>query len=223
VTLRPSLAPEWQEYVTVLREDAHQLLAWGYADVRVKLSAAQDEYEITGLLADGIDARINSLSTPFHFTLYAIHNERPITRGGRLGKKRPRIDIQIERCGIRPKRFFTFEAKRLRNDAVCDVARSMRDYLGTDGIGRYLTGYYASDDDEAAMIGCVQALNCNFWLEEIRNAFGKDAANGGVLYGVLKAPAVAGVIAEFPEEQVSNHKRSSGLPIQIFHLLLDCQ
>src|SRR5207245_10526881 len=117
-----SLAAEGDEYLVELRQDAHQLLAWGYADTRPRLAKAKDEYEITGLLADGMDARINSPHTPDRFMLYAIHNEKPISPAGELGKKRPRLDIQIERCGVRPKPHFTFEAKRLRDDVSSSVS-----------------------------------------------------------------------------------------------------
>lgn len=86
---QPALAKEWDDYLTVLREDAHLLLAWGYADTRSDLPRANDEYDITGLLAAAMDRRINDPTTPERFTLYSIHNERPISPNAELGKKRP--------------------------------------------------------------------------------------------------------------------------------------
>ena len=41
------LGPNWDEYLAVLREDAHLLLAWGYNDTRRELPNARDEYDIT--------------------------------------------------------------------------------------------------------------------------------------------------------------------------------
>src|SRR5713226_8888345 len=120
-----SPAKDWYEYLVELRKDAHQLLAWGYADVRSRLAIARDEYEMTSLLADGMDARINAPQTPDRFMFYAVHNEKPTSPFGELGKLRPKLDIQIERCGVRPKPYFTFEAKRLRDDASSSVSATM--------------------------------------------------------------------------------------------------
>ena len=83
-----ALAKEWDDYLAVLREDAHLLLAWGYSDMRSDLPGAMDEYEITGLLAAAMDRRINDPITPERFTLYSIHNERPISPNAELALQR---------------------------------------------------------------------------------------------------------------------------------------
>lgn len=217
------LAPEWDDYLVVLREDAHQLLAWGYADVRRQLARANDEYEMTGLLRDGMDARINSPLTPDKFMLYAIHNEKPTSPSGELGKKRPKLDIQIERCGVRPKRYFTFEAKRLRDDAASRVSDTMREYLGGDGIGRFVSGRYAPESLEAAMLGCIQAHDAEFWFNRVSFAFESDSLNGGAMYASIEPLRHANIIQDFPDERISVHSRVGGVSIQIFHLFIDCQ
>lgn len=217
------LAAEWDDYLVVLREDAHQLLAWGYADVRRRLAKANDEYEMTGLLADGMDARINSPLTPDKFMLYAVHNEKPTSPTGELGKKRPRLDIQIERCGVRPKRFFTFEAKRLRDDAASSASDTMREYLGGDGIGRFVSGHYVPESREAAMLGCIQAHDAEFWFNRVSFAFETDALNGGAMYALIEPLRLAHIIKDLPDERVSVHARSQGVQIEIFHLFIDCQ
>jgi hypothetical protein len=94
-----ALAKEWDDYLAVLREDAHLLLAWGYADTRSDFPRASDEYDITGLLAAAMDRRIDDPTTAERFTLYSVHSERPVSPSGELGKRRPKLDIQIERCG----------------------------------------------------------------------------------------------------------------------------
>jgi hypothetical protein len=217
------LTPEWDVYLEKLREDAHQLLAWGYADTRPKLAEAKDEYEITGLLANGMDARINSPRTPDPFTFYSIHNERPTSPSGQLGKERPKLDIQIERCGVRPKPCFTFEAKRLRDDANSSVGDTMRHYLGENGIQRFLRGHYAPESLEAAMLGCIQAHDAEFWFTQVGNAFDSDTSKGGRQYAVVGCLQHANVIADFPDERVSVHARASGTSMRIFHLYIDCR
>lgn len=218
-----SLAAEWDDYLVVLREDAHQLLAWGYADVRPRLAKAKDEYEMTGLLADGMDARINAPQTADRFTLYAVHSEKPTSPSGELGLKRPRLDIQIERCGLRPKRYFTFEAKRLRDDLSSSVSVTMRHYLGVHGIRRFVSGRYAPESLEAAMLGCIQAHDAEFWFDQVGNAFDSDATNGGPMFASVGPLRHANVIRDFPDERVSVHTRAPGVSIQIFHLFIDCR
>lgn len=218
-----TLAKEWDHYLVELREDAHQLLAWGYADTRLRLAKAKDEYEITGLLAEGMDSRINSPETPDRFMLYAVHNEKPTSPKGELGNKRPKLDIQIERCGVRPKPHFTFEAKRLRDDTNCNVNDTMKEYLGVEGIIRFVSARYAFESVEAAMLGCIQAHDAKFWFNQVRSAFEADEKNGGTLYAAIGKLQHATVIRDFPEEHVSLHARSSGVSIQVFHLFIDCR
>lgn len=218
-----SLAAEWDDYLVVLREDAHQLLAWSYADTRSRLAMAKDEYEITGLLADGMDARINAPQTPERFTLYSIHNEKLISPSGELGKQRPRLDIQIQRNGIRPKPNFTFEAKRLRDDKSSSASDTMRQYLGDDGIRRFVGGRYASESLEAVMLGCIQAHDAEFWFDQVSSAFDSDTSNGSPMFELVGSLQVANVIGDFPDERVSVHARTSSVSIRLFHLFIDCR
>jgi len=218
-----ALATDWNEYLVVFREDAHQLLAWSYADTRLRLTEAKDEYEITGLLADGMDARINSPLTPERFTFYAIHNEKPTSPAGQLGKGRLKLDIQIELCGARPKSYFTFEAKRLRDDSSSSVSDTMRHYLGDEGILRFVRGYYAPDSLEAVMLGCIQAHDAEFWFTQVSNAFDSDEANEEPLFALIERLRRINVISDFPDERVSVHARVSGVEIRIFHLYIDCR
>lgn len=95
---------------------------------------------------------------------YSVHNEKPISPFGELGKKRPKLDIQIQRHGCRPTPHFTFEAKRLRDDRLQDVRKTMTAYLGDEGVKRFVTNRYASESVEAAMLGCVQARDASIGL-----------------------------------------------------------
>jgi len=218
-----SLAIEWDDYLVELREDAHQLLAWSYSDTRSRLARAKDEYEMTGLLAEGMDARINSPETAERFMLYSVHNEKPTSPKGELGKKRPKLDIQIERCGVRPKPYFTFEAKRLRDDRSCSVSETMKEYLGVHGIIRFVSARYAFESVEAAMLGCIQAHDAKFWVDQVGSAFDADTKDGGRLFAVIERLRQASVIVDLPDEFVSIHLRGSGVPMQVFHLFIDCR
>jgi hypothetical protein len=213
----------WDDYPDTFRKDAHQLLAWSYTDTRPGLAEARDEYEITGLLTDGMNARIDSPQTPERFTHYAIHNEKPTSPSGELGKRRPKLDIQIECGGMRPRPRFTFEAKRLRDDAKSSIGDTMRHYLGMDGIQRFVRGQYVPETPEAAMLGCIQAHDAEFWFIKVGNAFESDTSKGGNRYAMIGGLQHANIIADFPDERVSVHARAAGNAIRIFHLFIDCR
>jgi len=217
-----TLAGEWDDYLTVLREDAHLLLAWGYADARTKLPTARDEYDLTGFLADAMDSRINNPLTPDRFSLYSVHNERPITSKTESGKDRTKLDIQIERCGVRPKRSYTFEAKRLRDDTKASPSNSLAHYLGDDGVGRFVAGKYEGETVEAAMLGCIQARNPEFWLEIIGSAFADDAASRQSKFNIVEAFRRCSIIPELPDEASTIHRRARGSTIRLLHILLVC-
>ena len=71
---------------------------------------------------------------------------------GKLGKSRPRVDIEFERVvrGKRPR--LRFEAKRLNSATGHTVAK----YLGEEGLGCFLSGKYPMMHAEAGMLGYVQ-------------------------------------------------------------------
>ena len=217
-----TLTGEWDDYLTVIREDAHLLLAWGYTDSRSKFPTARDEYDLTGFLADAMDARIDNPETPERFSLYSVHNERPISSKSECGKDRPKLDIQIERCGIRPKPSYTFEAKRLRDDTKASPSDSLSQYLGDDGVGRFVAGKYEGESVEAAMLGLIQAHPPEFWLERIGRAFEDDVASGRGRFKIVEGFQRCLVIAELPDEASTVHLRIGGSRIRLLHLFLCC-
>jgi len=217
------LSIEWDDYLVALREDAHQLLAWGYLDTHSELSVARDEYDITGLIAAAMDRRISDPQTPERFTVYSVHNERPISPHGELGKNRPRLDIEIERCAARPKRYFTVEAKRLRDDAVSSIADTLAYYLGDEGVGRFVAARYAVESVEAAMLGCIQAHDAQFWFGRISDTFTQDKASGRNLFCLIGGLSWESVIPDLPNEATSSHKRTGHNPIRLFHIFVDCR
>ena len=215
-----TLTQEWDDYVTVLREDAHRLLAWGYADARSMLRTARDEYDLTGLLADAMDRRINNPVTPYRFSLYSIHNERPVSPAAEMGKDRPKLDIQIERCGMRPKPIYTFEAKRMRDDKKASASECLLQYLGDNGVGRFVAGKYERERAEAAMLGCVQAHTPEHWIKLIERAFNDDSANGR--FNIVERFKPCSVIPEITNEGSTVHRRITGSTIRLLHILLSC-
>ena len=217
-----NLAPDWDEYLAALREDAHLLLAWGYSDTRRELSLARDEYDITDLLANAMDRRIDDPRTPERFTLYSVHNERPISPTGELGKDRLKLDIQIERCGVRPKPHYTFEAKRLRDDEKAGVSDSLSQYLGDKGVGRFVASRYEGESPEAAMLGCIQAHDADVWLGHLARAFVDDVKSGRHRFNIVEQLQPCRIVAELTHEASTTHRRISGSTIRILHILICC-
>ena len=49
----------WDTYDQSFREDAHQLLAWGYQDARQLITSDREETDITGFITEAIQARLS--------------------------------------------------------------------------------------------------------------------------------------------------------------------
>jgi len=216
------LTAEWDQYLATLREDAHLLLAWAYADARPNLPTARDEYDITGFLAEGMERRINNPLTPERFSLYSVHNERPISPQAEHGKDRPKLDIQIERCGVRPKRYYTFEAKRLRDDERATASNCLAKYMGDEGVGRFIAERYERDSIEAAMLGCIQSRSPEFWLGLLERAFAEDAVSEHGKLNVVEGFRRCSIVDELPDEGSTIHRRNSGSLIRLLHVLILC-
>jgi len=142
-----------------------------------------------------------------------VADDPPVNAPGRLGKRRRRVDVEFERSERGAAFHFHCEAKRLyRNDSVLE-------YLGKEGLGMFLAGKYANDEEIGGMLGYVQTEGVADWLARLTEAL----ASGGAKYAVTSDGAleVAGLIPEIPQIHRSRHERSAvGQPILIFHTLL---
>jgi hypothetical protein len=207
--------PNWiATYDKFLRRDAHQLLAWGYEDARININPTLEETEITGFIAEKIDKKFDDPDTPSRFDRYYLSEDKPITGEGRTGKYRRRLDLVVEWSGCKPRPKYVFEAKRL-----CKNRDPISGYTGNDGLQRFVTGKsYATQYPEAAMIGYIQSDNYEYWIRELTRKF--TESNNGL--SIIKELTQVEVIASLPNELVSQHDRSTGSPITVYHILLDC-
>jgi hypothetical protein len=145
--------------------------------------------------------------------LFSIHEDSPVSGGARKGRKRRRIDIRIDSLECFPRTRFRFEAKRLgRRNPVTQ-------YVGQEGLGRFLTGEYARDEDEAGMLGYVQGSAPAEWALQIAASFVDP------LDILLAPPGLKWQLAPFPggpdHTYCSRHSRASvGRPVNIYHSLL---
>ena len=130
----------------------------------------------------------------------------------RLGKRRCRIDIEILKSQEGPRPRFRFEAKRLHDTT------SRHDYLGDDGLGCFLDGRYAKEDDIAGMLGYVQADSIDSHAQSLEQAMAKDPTRYALRTdGHWKACQIVRDLTSFQ----TDHDRVGALPaITLLHTLL---
>jgi len=109
---------------------------------------------------------------------YAVHDDPPENDAIRMGKRRKKGDIIVERIqkGRHPR--MRFEAKRLKRQGF-----SVGKYIGKEGLGEFIAGNYAADDDTAGMLGYVQSDDCDYWAMGISETLEKKKQEVGLIEG----------------------------------------
>lgn len=156
---------------------------------------------------------LSDASAPDWADHFAVHDDPAVNDGIRLGKDRNRIDIRVDSATPRPGTSFSFEAKRLASGFPVSK------YLGREGLGCFLSGEYARDDDDAGMIGYVQENDTAVWTAAIQDAIEADSDSYEVTdVGALQTHRFPGGPLEC---FASVHTRKAvGRPIMIYHSLL---
>lgn len=216
--IQNQLSGLWNLYGEAFRVHAHQLLAWAYLDARPRFVPGLEEPDLTGLLAEAMWGRLNNASTPESFDHYSIGDQVPHSPSGQLGNDRLRLDITIVRNGIRPRLSFVFEAKRLRTGTL-----TIGKYVGTGGMGDFLSGRYAADAPEAAMVGLFENQTLDYWQAELRRSFDEDSRSSSPQLAVMSTLAEVAILDEMLGELESSHHRSEGPSLRLFHIFLDCR
>jgi hypothetical protein len=177
-----------------------------------------EEPEITGLLVKRArDLAEMEDADPWLEHLEIIDDPPQNDNPERLGKARPRIDIEFVRTGRGQRPRFHLEAKRLyRSDSIGE-------YFGPRGLAMFLNGTYASRWSSAGMLGYVQTEAHTRWLENLRTGFLGRKADLNVC-----ADQDDWKSAEWPEDGLTEVGESchDRVPptlgkIDIYHLLLE--
>lgn len=193
--------------------DSHRWLAQGYAMLDAASFSSAEEEAITGELVramNEIAERSNPPSWVYHL---AVSEEVRQNTGGRRGKRRKCLDIEIMRTSQGGRLRFCIEAKRLhRSDSVSA-------YLGPDGLGCFLSSDYAPMAPCAGMLGYVQRDKPIDWAQKIEASLHADSRRYGLRRdGRWQAKEVVSSLADTYE---SRHDRAApGVPITIVHVLL---
>lgn len=202
-----------EDYRQITLVRVHELLKLGYQRLDRDSCRAAHEDSISGELADSIEDVLDDGSADW-MDRFSVHNEAPVRAPKRKGKRRRRVDIRIDSALRRPRTRFAFEAKRLANGPGVD------EYLGENGLGRFLRGEYAKTEDTAGMLGYVQSGRPEDWAERIGRTLGESPADYSVLpEGNWRR---ASLVDGLKHTYCSSHSRQSvDRPISIYHSLLD--
>ena len=207
----PSRSANRRRFQRSFVRHVHSILARGYSRLDARAFVQREEEDITGEITRSMQAVVQDQGAPGWAKYYWPAEETRVHEHGRLGKRRLRIDIEIMRHGIETRPRFRFEAKRLHD------AASRREYLGNEGLGRFLDGRYAVDDEVAGMLGYVQDGSVDMQGQGlaalIKSRPKEYAVRKG--WGWAKFTIVPG-LSTFR----SGHQRANLPPITLFHTML---
>ncbi len=200
-----------QVYAEALRAHAVTLIWLGYQRLNASSFAVAEEDDITGELVREMKLVAQDPSSPDWVDHYEIHEQDPQNVKSKRGKRRPKMDIEIEchRRGLRPR--LGFEAKRLGR------GNSVSDYLGDEGLSAFLDGYYPTTHGEAGMLGYIQVQTPSEWSVKLAMSLNDNrekyrVANGGEwrsLNSVSASPS-----------SCTFHTDAIGNPLFVIHVLL---
>ncbi len=208
------------DYQAALLRRVHRLLQVAYESLTPSDYQKAEEDDITGDLCKHMKHLTEVAPTDRWMAHFSVHDQDPSndvssskTGKPRKGKRRPKIDVRLG-CKHRvPNRGYCIEAKRLyRSDSVSE-------YLDNEGIGAFILGEYAKDDEHGGMVGYVQTGKVQDWTLKIERRLTKLAHcqenEDGMAWGEIRF--VKGPQPCFQ----SVHLREGGRTITITHVFLD--
>jgi len=208
--------PDRDEYVVQFRRHCHYLIAIGYKRIRAEQHSRSEEDFITQRLKEEVKAAQRERRLPAWADRYFITDQAPVDAPGRVGKERPKIDIEVESSECRSRPVFHFEAKRLRRDD----SHSVSEYVGAAGLGCFIKELYARTGNEGGMLGYVQSEPPQHWAEAIKSKLQRDPKKKHQLTddGAWTATRVT---PSFEHTYSTRHYRPTLRNITIYHTLLD--
>ena len=198
-------------YREQLRVDAVRLIWLGYQRLNPASFRASEEDDITGELVRKMKLVAQDSASPDWVDRYEIHEQPPQNVAGKLGKRRPKMDIEIERHSRGPRPRLSFEAKRLGRK------HTVGNYLGDKGLGAFLIGYYPTMHGESGMLGYVQEGISADWSAKLEKKLARDPSKHRLAEnGEWRSSSSASSAPAF----YSNHTDSKGKPLLVIHVLL---
>ncbi len=201
------------EFRRAFIDQVHQLVRLGYDRLDPAEHAKATETAITGHLLQAMEQVCDD--PPIHVKswigFYHPAEETPVHAPGRTGSHRQRLDIRITSLQTLPRGRFCFEAKRLGPN------HPVSKYLGDEGLGCFLNGEYAPDDDTGGMLGYVQSKNVDHWAAQIAQSLDRSAKKC-----LVTEPWIPNQITDGPDAvfRTQHSRRTVKRDITVFHSLL---
>lgn len=176
---RPAQQPQRSEnradYQIAFLQRVHRLIQLAYESLAPGDYENAEEDDITGELCKHMKHLTEIAPSEKWMARFSIHdqdpsNDVPSPETGKIrkGKRRPKIDVRLVCKHRTPNRGYCVEAKRLyRSDSVSE-------YVDDEGIGAFISGDYAKDDDFGGMVGYVQTDSVATWLPKLEAKLAAD-------------------------------------------------
>lgn len=207
------VSPAWFARGERFKRKAHELLYVGYRNSLTTIISSKkyNEPSVTGFIREAIR---DYAFTNLEYDGFYVEENRPENSPGnvRTGSQRLLPDLIIH-FAESPRLELVCEAKRLNQ-------RSGRsEYTGVEGMGCFTNADYATDQSEVAMLGYVETKSVAEWKEILRQHIEKKSAE----LELNSLQKDVRIIPEFTDEWQSEHERKAvGVPVKIFHILLNC-
>lgn len=203
-------------YHDVFVRHVHQLIQLGYGRLIPADYVQTPEPAITGDLVEAIDGVLSDRAEAW-MIVYSVHDDPPVNDGRRKGKQRKRVDLRIDSASVCPRARFRFEAKRLGSGNPVNL------YLGPEGLGCFLCGDYARDEDHAGMLGYVQSGELTSWSDKIAGRLGDADTEYEVDPSLPFAPVSFSFGSSLQGYRSKHIRKTVGRTIVIDHVLLRFQ
>jgi hypothetical protein len=197
-------------------QHVHCLLQAGYEAMAPAEFMQAEEDDITGELCKQMKHLTEEQPTERWMAHFSVHDQDPVnnvnneTGQVRRGKRRPKLDIRLVSKAQVPNIRFCIEAKRLYRSG------SLKEYMGDEGLGAFIAGYYAEHDDAVGMLAYVQCASTTDWLTKVEDNLSQksdvEKGSGGEVW----------LLSRFPkgpaDTYLSSHRRDkSGRTLSVFH------
>jgi hypothetical protein len=200
-----------QVYAQQMRIHAVMLIWLAYRRLDAASLAKSQEDDITGEMKRKMKEVTQDPSSPGWVDYYEIGEQVRQNVGKKRGKKRPIMDIEMERhCrGTRP--HLGFEAKPLKR------GKSIGAFLGEKGLAAFFSGYYPTTHGDAGMLAYVQDETSDQWSKKLAKQLSSKAKKHRV--------AKDGQLQPFNAEEAmpafrSGHVDKAGKPLFVIHVFL---
>ena len=206
------------DYQAAFLRKVHRLLQLGYESLADGDYQNAEEDEITGDICKHLKVLTEESPTEPWMGRFSVHDQDPSndvirkeTGKVRKGKRRPKIDLRLVSKQRLPNLSYWVEAKRLyRSDSVSE-------YTGDEGVGAFVCGEYAKDDEYGGMIAYVQTETVTNWVPKIEAKLGS-----GLKADMLERgrPWKSITFPQGPEVCFfSQHQRDDGRDITLYHVM----